>query len=226
MFRLMVRKNGLCNIVLWLIMGISHGVCAQVYSTPPLSGTPGLSSGVRLAKNLEHWVQGSVVLVTGDTVPCEMSYNPAVEEGLLQVKDGEGMLTLSVKDVTSFFYFDTEKSKTRRYYSMPVHDENASITREYFLEHVYENADMAILSRRVVRLGGNLFNSLTEVVPVDLNFLLDVHTGTLQELKEAEAMALMKSKSDQVKAYMKTNGIKLKSDVKDYILVFNYYASL
>ncbi|HEY5750408.1 MAG TPA: hypothetical protein VIU12_30305 [Chryseolinea sp.] len=63
-------------------------------------------------------------------------------------------------------------------------------------------------------------------MPEDLNFLMDVHTGTLRELNEVEAIALMKNKSDKVKTYMKANNIKLKKNVADYILVFNYYASL
>lgn len=139
------------------MIGISHGVCAQMYYTPPPSGTRGLSSPKRLEKNLENWVQGSVVLVTGDTVRCEMSYNPAVEEGLVQVKDGGNMLTLSVKEVKCFSYFDVEENKTRRYYSLPVYDEEVSTIREHFLEHVYENSHMAIFSRRVVHLENHVF---------------------------------------------------------------------
>ena len=55
---------------------------------------------------------------------------------------------------------------------------------------------------------------------------LDDHTGTVRELNEVEAMALMKGKAGKVRVYMKTNNIKLKRDVGDYIRVFDYYLSL
>lgn len=221
----MTRRIPLWRIAFGLMIGISHGAVARMYDRPS-TGTQGLSTSKHLDNEQETWVQGSIVLATGDTVRCEMSYSPTVEEDLVRVKDGRNLLTLSVKDVKGFFYFDAEKNKARRYYSLPVYDEKASTIREHFLEHVYENSGMAIFSRRVVHLENHVFNPVTQVVPEDLNFLMDVHTGTLRELNEVEAMALMKGKADKVRAYMKTKNMKLKKEVGDYIRVFDYYSSL
>jgi hypothetical protein len=205
---------------------LSRGTWAQGYSNAPAAGENIMVSPNRLEENLANWVQGSIVLVTGDTVPCKMNYNPLVTEGLLQVKDEGNILTLSVREVKAFSYFDLEENKTRRFYTLPVHSEDISKTREYFLEHIYENPAIAILRHHTVQLRNYPYDPITHVLPVEYNFLLNVHTGELRDFNEKEALALMENKEDKVRAFMKTNNIKLRKDVKDYILVFNYYASL
>src|SRR4051794_25208193 len=80
------------------------------------------------------WMQGKVILETGDTIACPLRYNPLVTEGLLQVMDGENMLTLSIRDVKGFLFYDEQKHKTRRFYTLAV-NMNAEFEREFFLEY-------------------------------------------------------------------------------------------
>src|SRR5687767_529540 len=84
------------------------------------------------------WTQGMVVLETNDTVACVLRYNQMVPEGLLQVKDGENILTLSVKDVKCFFFFDAAKNRYRKFFTLSV-PINREMQREMFLEYIYGN---------------------------------------------------------------------------------------
>jgi hypothetical protein len=213
------------RIVLALALLVSYGGLAQ---TAPYQEQQGISPR-QLEKTLQNWTQGYVVLVTGDTVRCEMNYSPAVSEGLLQVKDDGNILTLSVKEVKAFSYLDQKKKVTRRFYTFPVYDENVSTSREYFLEFIYENPHAAILNHHMLVnkvMGSPYTKGGNYAMIMELKYLLDVHTGKLVQLSKKEAMALMASKRDMVEAYIKENSIKLKNDVEEYIKVLDYYATL
>lgn len=213
------------RIALGLALFISNGVLAQ---NAPYQEQQGVSPR-QLEKLLQNWTRGYVVLVTGDTVRCEMNYSPAVSEGLLQVKEDGNILTLSVKEVRAFSYLDQKKNITRRFYTFPVYDENISTSREYFLEFIYENPHAAILNHHMLVnkvLGSPYGKGGSYTTIMELKYLLDVHTGKLVQLSKKEAMALMASKRDMVEAYIKSNSIKLKNDVGEYIKVLDYYATL
>jgi len=213
------------RIALGLALIISNGVLAQ---NAPYQEQQGVSPR-QVEKALQNWTRGFVVLVTGDTVRCEMNYSPAVSEGLLQVKDEGNILTLSVKEVKAFSYSDKKKNITRRFYTFPVYDENKSTTREYFLEFIYENPHAAILNHHMLVnkvLSSPYSNGASYAMIMELKYLLDVRTGKLVQLSKKEAMALMASKRDMVEAYIKANSIRLKNDVEEYIKVLDYYATL
>lgn len=183
-----------------------------------------------LEKKFTDWVTGYVVLVTGDTIHCEMTYSPAVSEGMLQVKDEFTTLALTVKDVKTFYYVDS-KNRPHRFYALSVLDESTSMKREHFLEYIYGNPYVAILSRRTLELKSRnrqqpSGNQGYRVSQTDVNYLLNVISGQLSEFNEKEALALMIKKADEVNAYIKTNHIRLKKDLDDYIQVFDYFAKL
>jgi len=213
-------------IVAGLVTCISHVAWAQYPYQEPVGVTPR-----SLEKKFQNWAHGYVVLVTGDTVRCEMNYNGSVSEGLLQVRDDGNTLTLSVKEVKAFSYFDEKENLTRRFYTLPIYAENTSTLREYFLEYVYENPHIAILRHHTVTLKTYNSNptypaSFKDVVPYQQNYLLNVQTGKLFALNKKEAMTLMETKKNEIEAYLRSNSIKLKRKVEDYIKVLDYYATL
>src|SRR5690606_25509908 len=93
------------------------------------------------------WTAGLVVLETDDTVSCTLRFNQMVPEGLLQVLDGENILTLSVKDVKCFFFFDPKKDRYRKFFTLSVPFRGA-VAREMFLEYIYGNGRVSILNHK------------------------------------------------------------------------------
>lgn len=171
------------------------------------------------------WTPGIVVLETNDTVACTLRYSQMVPEGLLQVEDGDNILTLSVKDVRSFFYYDAHRNRYRKFFTLAVPLDGRR-TREMFLEYVYGNDRVSILNHKTMGLAHSYmeFTPFRQPVPVNKQYLLNCRTGELMPISEENALSLLE-KRQKVAHYIESNGIRFRR-LSDYVRIFEYDRSL
>ncbi len=173
----------------------------------------------------QGWTSGFVVLETNDTIACSLRFNQMVSEGLLQVIDGNNVLTLSVKDVKAFLFFDSTKGRYRTFLTLSVPLENA-IIREIFMEYVYGNEIVSILNHKSVGFAHSYmeFSPLKQATPLNRQYLLDSATGQLLPLSKGNALSLLDQKQ-KVSSFIQSNGLRFRK-VSDYVKVFEYHQSL
>ena len=171
------------------------------------------------------WTKGLVVLETNDTVACTLRYNQMVPEGLLQVLDGETILTLSVKDVKSFFFFDPKKNRYRKFYTLSI-PMNGKVKREMFLEYVYGNENVSILSHKTMGLAHTYmeYTPFKQPIPLNKQYLLDCRSGKVLPISEENAMSLLDERQ-KVAAFIANHHIRFRK-ISDYVKVFEYDRSL
>lgn len=171
------------------------------------------------------WTSGLVVLETNDTVPCKLRFNQMVPEGLLQVLDGENVLTLSVKDVKSFSFLDEKKNRYRRFFTLSV-PLNGYVNREIFLEYIYGNEKVSILNHKTMGLPHAYmeFSPIKQPAPINRQYLLNSVTGELLPMSKENALAFFDNKR-QIARYIDDHGIRFKR-VSDFVKIFEYHRSL
>ncbi|MEX1241295.1 MAG: hypothetical protein WEB30_16355 [Cyclobacteriaceae bacterium] len=171
------------------------------------------------------WIPGLVVLETNDTVACDLRYNQMVPEGLLQVLDGQNILTLSVKDVKSFLFFDPAKNRYRQFFTLSV-PMDGNVNREMFLEYVYGNDKVSILNHKTMGLSHAYMEFTPFKLPVPINklYLLDCRSGELLPISGENALSLL-DKKQEVASFIHDSGIRFRR-LSDYVKVFEYEESL
>lgn len=171
------------------------------------------------------WTPGLVVLETNDTVSCNIRFNQMVPEGLLQVLDGDNILTLSVKDVKCFFFFDARRNRYRKFFTLSV-PINSLIKREMFLEYVYGNEKVSILNHKTMGLAHSYmeFSPVKQATPLDKQYLLDCQTGKLLPISEENALSLLDQKQ-KIALFIQDNRIRFRK-LSDYVRIFEYDRSL
>ena len=171
------------------------------------------------------WINGHVVLETNDTVSCKLRFNQMVTEGLLQVLDGEQILTLSVKDVKSFYYFDRKKNRYRTFFTLSV-PLNNSVSREMFLEYVYGNEQISILNHKTMGFAHSYmdFAPVKQATFINKQYLLDLSTGQLLPMSKANALSLL-GQNQKIASFIEKQGIRFRK-VSDYVRIFEYRQSL
>ena len=172
-----------------------------------------------------NWTPGLVVLETNDTVACALRYNQMVPEGLLQVLDGENILTLSVKDVKCFFFFDSKKNRFRRFFTLSV-PLNGYMRREMFLEYVYGNDKVSILNHKTMGLAHAYmeFTPFKQPIPLSKQYLMNCLTGELFPISEENAISLLEKKRE-VAGFIESHDIRFRK-LSDYVKIFEYDRSL
>lgn len=167
------------------------------------------------------WTHGTVVLETNDTVTCDLRFNQMVPEGLLQVLDGDHVLTLSVKDVKCFYFFDARRDRYRKFFTLNI-PLNNRVNREMFVEYVYGNDRVTILNHKTMGLPYDYmeFTPFKQPIPLNRQYLLDVRSGTLLPVSRDNAMTLVKRK-EQVEEFIKQNDIRFRK-LSDFVKVFEY----
>lgn len=167
------------------------------------------------------WTAGVVVLESNDTVTCQLRYNQIVPEGLLQVLDGENTLTLSVKDVKCFFFFDARMNRYRKFFTLSV-PLSGNRGRETFLEYVYGNDNVSILNHKTMGLAHDYmeFAPFSQPVPINNLYLLDVANNRLLPLSEKNALSLLENRG-KVGQYIRENHLRFRR-LSDYVKAFEY----
>ena len=167
------------------------------------------------------WTAGLVILETDDTVACVLRYNQMVPEGLLQVLDGENILTLSVKDVKGFLFFDETKRRYRKFFTLSV-PMDGRVSREMFFEYVYGNDRVSILNHKTMGLAHDYmeYTPFRQPVPVNDLYLLDCRSGQILPISEENALSLLEKKR-QASNFIQENGIRFRK-VSDYVKLFEF----
>jgi hypothetical protein len=198
---------------------LSYLISASFLSFPPEDNTTGP------LRFYPDWTPGVVVLETDDTVACTLRYSQMVPEGLLQVADGDNILTLSVKDVKSFSFFDAHRNRYRKFFTLSIPLDGKK-SREMFLEYIYGNERVSILNHKTMGLAHAYmeFTPFKQPVPLNRQYLLDCRTGRLMPISEKSALSLL-GKRQQVANYIRQNDIRFRK-LSDYVKIFEYDRSL
>lgn len=179
-------------------------------------------------KDLSLWNRGIVVFHSGDTLQCEMHFTRKVAEGLLQVLNHDKIEILTVKDVTSFSYYDMRKNKQRTFYSFALRADLSSRTHEVFIEHIFGNREFSILNHKALGLSVQpiQFNPFKKKkCVVNKNYIFDNKSGRVLPMSKENVLELMAAEKTQVLSYLQTSGIRLKT-LSDFIGLLNYHQSL
>ncbi len=171
------------------------------------------------------WTAGLVVLETNDTITCNLRFNQMVPEGLLQVREGQTILTLSVRDVKCFLFYDAKKKRYRKFFTLSV-PIGRGPTRETFLEYVYGNDHVSILNHKTMGLAHDYlgYTPFNQPIPVNKQYLLDSRTGRILPISEENAISLVDQKQ-AVEGFIESNDIRFRK-ISDYVKVFEYARSL
>jgi len=171
------------------------------------------------------WTPGMVVLETDDTVACILRYNQLVPEGLLQVREGETILTLSVRDVKSFSFYDLRRERYRKFYTLSV-PVNGGLSREMFFEYIYGNDKVSILNHKTMGLarGYMEYTPFKQPIPINKPYFLNCRTGELLPVTAENALSLL-DKKKLVKDFIEENHIRFRK-MSDYVRIFEYDQSL
>lgn len=171
------------------------------------------------------WTPGMIVLETDDTVACTLRYNQLVPEGLLQVRDGETTLTLSVRDVKSFFFYDDRQQRERQFYTLSV-PVNGRTSREMFFEYIYGNDKVSILNHKSMGLAHAYmeYTPFKQPIPINKQYFLNCRTGELLPVTEENALSLLDQKK-LVSNFIQENHIRFRK-ISDYVKIFEYDQSL
>jgi hypothetical protein len=174
-----------------------------------------------------EWSNGEIILHSNDTVNCRLRYNQILSEGVLQVLDRETILTLSVKDVKAFSFFDEKKNCNRSFYTLSLQDDGTIKSHDFFLEHLYSDDHFFILNHNTIGLAYDYmeYTPFKRKTSINKKYLLDLHSGKLLPLSKKNVLHLLQDRKKLIASYIEDNSLKLKK-VSDYINLFQYYRSL
>ena len=193
--------------------------CSTVMVNAQIKINPGTFSS--------DWNEGRVVFNTGDTLNCYLRFNQAVPHGLLQVQEDGNAITIPVKDVREFSFFDPRKTRHRKFFSVPV-SEDHQLTKEYFMECLYDDQKFTILKHRTIGTPYDYMNYsrfISRPSRITKQYILDITTGSVLPLSKENVLQLTGNKKPEITSFIQSNSIKFKS-VTDYIHVFEYLSSL
>ena len=72
------------------------------------------------ARKKPKFEKGFVVLHSGDTVHCKLRFTRKVAQGLVQIATDTTQQMLTVKQVSSFSFYDDEKHTERMFYNVDI----------------------------------------------------------------------------------------------------------
>jgi hypothetical protein len=173
------------------------------------------------------WYEGSVVFATGDTIRCHLRFNQAIPDGVLQIRESQTVLTLPVKDVKAFSFFDEKRDRVRSFYAVTFND-NIQGERDYFMECLYNDKTFSILKHKTVDVNYDFMNYsrfISRHSRMIKQYILNASTGELLPMSKENVLRLMDNRKSNVMSFIDDNNIKFKS-VSDYIHVFQYHSSL
>ena len=176
------------------------------------------------------WHPGKLVLLEGDTLKGEVMYNQ--ETDLIQYTDNSQrtIQTFTARKLLFFEIFDDSQGSYRQFYSIPFNlsgDYKAPI----IFELIREGANLTMLSREAIEnkivtypyaVGGTY--TRTELVYTYF-FLKPDGSITRFNGKKKELIWLMRKKSDQIKKYIKSEGLRMDRR-SDLVKLVAYYNSL
>ena len=198
-----------------------------------------LTGSVANAQRNAYWIEGKVTFKNGETQYCMLNYDATVSEGLLQVKESKKILTYTVKDVESFSFFDDRAEQWRRFYSFPLYLVPNGVSRDFFMELVYNGERWSILRKKERWVGSRAYQTLSPENYLwqrpekkvkyaryyQICYMLDMETGRIEELTKELFLGAISDKEQKVKEFMKENRLRLHT-IDDYVSLLDYYHQL
>jgi hypothetical protein len=100
-------------------------------------------------RNKENWVQGEIVLPDGRKQAAQFRLFITFNEGILQVKNGEKIESLSPRHVAQFHYYDSAFSRHREFVSVETRFRDRVGSKEVFLELMHEGDTYSVFKRYI-----------------------------------------------------------------------------
>jgi len=177
----------------------------------------------KLDKKLKQWYSGTIVFNSGETITTKFAYNPLVEEGLIQIETGEGLMSFGPGHVSSFNFLDNDSNQERRFQSMSIYDKYTSSHRKYFLEILFENRLISIVGRKgLVRYVNGLTTKVTHSYD---RYFVDMKNGDLSLVNKKNLFLILGEDSSKAHAFARKNKFKFKT-TRDYISVIYYIGNV
>jgi hypothetical protein len=175
----------------------------------------------------KQWNRGMVAFANGDTIYCQLSFTRKVTEGLLQILDGRRIRVVTVKEVSAFSFYDSDKKRNRKYITLSFLPSLSTREHEVFVEQLYTNNNFLIVNHRTLgyRTGKFRLHPLGKKTVVDNRYLIDNRSGKILPMEKESLLQFVDDERQEILAFIQQKGIKIKS-IKDFILVLDYHQSL
>lgn len=199
-------------LTFWIAIFFSFSVQAQVFPS-------------------EIWHQGTVVLISEDTLEGLIKYSFASDAIQVQTED-EKIRAFSAQNLFFFEVFDTGIKSYRQFYSLPL-----EVSQDYsvpmLFEVLYEGRLTLLCREKIVQEGYSQEVTDMAELPQDARLMLAFDffflekDGTINryEPKKRRLLAIMDRKYTEVKKYIRRN--KLRYDqISDLVRITAYYNAL
>lgn len=175
----------------------------------------------------DRFYPGSVVLHSGDSIICKMRFTRKVAEGLLQIRNGDKVCILTVKDVRSFSFEDPEKKRRRSFVNVNLLPDLSTRRHEVFVEIIHGSGQISIVCHRTLGYakGSLQINPFRKKQVVNRYYLYRQNSEETLPLTPENILQMLHDKRDKIAPYVQGGGIRLKT-VCDYIDLLDYHLSL
>ncbi len=175
------------------------------------------------------WHQGKLITVDEDTISGKIKYD--LENDIVQLAGSTNVLTFASRKILFFEIFDEYYENYRTFYSIPF--ETSSNYKVPILFEVLYEGNLTLLCREYISAEvipqynpygtRNTFNTLK----LSYRYFFLAKSGDISEyyLKRKELLDIMKPKSNEIKQFMKNNGLKYDKR-SDLVRITAYYNSL
>lgn len=175
-------------------------------------------------KFLLEWTSGVVIFKTGDTLQCDIRFNQAGAQPILQIRKEDHTLTVPTRDVKQFSFIDKVRNRIRSFSSFQ--NPNAP-SQEFYMEKIYSDSHFSILNHKTMESAEELKLIRFAAKPVKTykKYLRNESTGELLPLSRESLLQLLEPKKPEILSFVRTKGIRFKR-IADFIMVFEYHNSL
>ena len=173
----------------------------------------------RLNKKLDQWHEGEITLVGGTAIEAAFAINPMVEGGLLKVKDGKKLITLTPYDIENFSFIDKEQDRRRYFESLDVSDDQQAL-----VEIIYRNEDFELHGIESVQTAYTYYidNGSRWSFSSNKFYMFFKMGGEYMRFSRKVFWNLVYQKEDELKTFKKENNLYLSSPAHISSLL-NYY---
>jgi hypothetical protein len=183
-----------------------------------------LAQNITSEKFSLDWTSGQIIFKTGDTLYCSLRFNQTGDKPILQLTDNAQTVTVPIRDVTQFSFFDSKKDRNRIFSSFKNPDVAG---HEFYMEKIYADRNFSILNHKTMEVPAELNFSRFVGKPIKTykKYLLNESTGELLPLSRESLLELLEPKKLEILSYVKSRNIRFKR-ISDFINVFEYHNSL
>jgi hypothetical protein len=171
-----------------------------------------------------EWSTGKIIFKSGDTLLCNLRFNQTGTQHLLQLNHDNEIITVPIKHVQSFSYFDSRKNRNRVYSAF----QHAHLKdQEYYMERIYTADRISILNHKTMEVPEELNFSRFIAKPVKTykKYLFQESTGELLPLSRESLFTVLQARREEILSYVKEKGIRFRR-ISDFIEVLEYHNSL